>query len=149
VENCHLFAWWQSCGATRSGAATPTLAIFIPIPHSAEIEDIQQSVSHSVSLSVGKSSKQKFNLKSYYIFCIIQRHQQKGAGVSLYAKRYVPHSAWEIRGKKRRSLSFSGAEMWERVRAKRETLGGLIKNSWPESANKTNRKEKKQAAALR
>jgi len=52
-------------------------------------------------------------------------------------------------GKKRKSLSFSGAEMWERVRAKRETLCGLIKNSWPESANKTNRKEKKQAAALR
>jgi hypothetical protein len=45
-------------------------------------------------------------------------------------------------GEKRRSLSFSGAKMWERVRAKRETLGGLIKNSWPESANKTNRKEK-------
>jgi hypothetical protein len=46
----------------------------------------------------------------------------------------------KYRGKKRRSISFSGAKMWESVRGKRETLGGLIKNSWPKSANKTNRR---------
>lgn len=106
---------WKWCGAATHPCDIHSHSPCTVQRTAAEIEDIQQSVSHSVSLSVGKSSKQKFNLKSYYIFCIIQRHQQKGSagmrGISLCKEICTAHTQCLGEENKRRSISFSGVEM--------------------------------------
>jgi hypothetical protein len=65
-------------------------------------------------------------------------------------QRDIHHTVPGKYGWKKEEASHSpGPRCGRELEEKRETLGGLIKNSWPESENKTNRKEKKHSAVLR
>lgn len=65
---------------------------------------VSQSLSQSVSRQV-KQTEIQFKVILHLLHnseASAERSRAGGAGVSLYAKRYVPHSAWEIRAKKKK-----------------------------------------------
>jgi hypothetical protein len=95
--------WWQSCGATRSA----TLPL-IPLRYSFPFPTVQRlktfrAVSQSLSQSVSRQVKQteiQFKVILHLLHNSEASAERSRVYLFMYAKRYPPHSAWEIRVEK-------------------------------------------------